>query len=80
MVNIFNSSKDNENDDEAIKQIHEDLQEIIQELKISNTQAMVHNALLLLESQYNTPDSIISIDEIKHYYTIIANYLFADLQ
>ena len=38
MVNIFNSSKDNENDDEAIKQIHEDLQEIVQELKISNTQ------------------------------------------
>lgn len=80
MVNIFNSSKDNENDDEAIKQIHEDLQEIVQELKINNTQAMVHNALLLLESQYNTPDSIMNIDEIKHYYTIIANYLFADLQ
>lgn len=79
MVNIFNSSKDNEKDDEAIKQIHEDLQEIAQALKINNTQTMVHNALLLLESQYNTPDSIMSVDEIKHYYTIIANYLFTDL-
>lgn len=80
MVNIFNSSKDDEKDDEAIRQIHEDLQEIAQELKVSNTHAMVHNALLLLESQYNIPDSIMSVDEIKHYYTIIANYLFADLQ
>lgn len=80
MVNIFNSSKDDEKDDEAIKQIHEDLQEIAQELKVSNTHAMVRNALLLLESQYNIPDSIMSVDEIKHYYAIIANYLFADLQ
>ena len=79
MVNIFNSSKDDEKDDEAIKQIHEDLQEIAQELKVSNTHAMARNALLLLESQYNIPDSIMRVDEIKHYYTIIANYLFADL-
>ena len=63
MVNIFNSSKDDEKDDEAIKQIHKDLQEIAQELKVSNTHAMVHNALLLLESQYNIPDSIMSVDE-----------------
>ena len=55
------------------------MQEIAQELKVNNTQAMVYNALLLLESQYNIPDNIMSIDEIKHYYTIIAKYLFTDL-
>lgn len=79
MVSLFGSSNEESIDDETLNQLHDDLQIIISELRTNNTHMMVQNALLLLESQYNTPDSIMTVEEIKQYYATIANYLFADL-
>lgn len=56
--------------------IHEDLVRINEEQKVANKQAMINNALQLLDTQSNTNDAILSVDEIKQYYRVIIDELF----
>lgn len=58
--------------------IHEDLVKINKEQRIANRQAIMNNALQVLDAQSNADDVILSDDEIKQYYRVIVAELFAD--
>lgn len=56
--------------------IHNDLVDIHKSQEIANKQAMINNALHFLDTQSNTNDAILSVDEIKQYYRVIKDELF----
>ena len=58
--------------------IHADLVRINKEQRIANRQAIINNALQVLDAQSNADDAILSDDEIKQYYHVIVGELFAD--
>ena len=58
--------------------MHEDLVKINKEQRIANRQAIMNNALQVLDAQSNADDVFLSDDEIKQYYRVIVAELFAD--
>lgn len=70
------SEKNAQIDITLFDRIHEDLVRINEEQKVANKQAMINNALQLLDTQSNTNDAILSVDEIKQYYRVIIDELF----
>lgn len=61
--------------------IHRDLTCIEEELQVANKQAIISNALKVLESQYtNRMFTVANVDEIEKYYNIVAENVLQDIK